>query len=144
MSELQDLEREYDSGKLGMIERDLESFILRNRQEILRFRDQLARKNAAVTDEVACKLYILQIRTLNPVAEIRDQLKEIEVECWIRGEREGKPVSRDQVANEWCRRHAPGWRDHRVLAIVYCFERCKERLVPLLRVEGPVQGRSFP
>ncbi len=138
MSELQDLGREYGAGKLGTVERDLESFILRNRQEILRFRDQLARKNPSVTDEVACKLYILQIRTLNPVVEIRDQLKEIEAECWIRGEKTGTQISRDEVANEWCRRHAPGWRDHRVLAIVYVFERCKDRLVPLLRTPAQV------
>ena len=138
MSELHELGREYGAGNLGTVERDLESFILRNRVEILRFRDQLARKNPAVTDEVACKLYILQIRTLNPVAEIRDQLREIEAECWIRGEKAGTQISRDDVANEWCRRHAPGWRDHRVLAIVYVFERCKERLVPLLRAPASV------
>ncbi len=137
MSELHELGREYGAGNLGTVERDLESFILRNRQEILRFRDQLARKSPAVTDEVACKLYILQIRTLNPVAEIRDQLREIEAECWIRGQQAGAPISRDDVAREWCNRHAPGWRDHRVLAIVYCFERCKERLVPLLRAAAP-------
>lgn len=142
MSELHELGREYGDGKLGTVERDLETFILRNRQEILRFRDQLARKNPGVTDEVACKLYILQIRTLNPVAEIRDQLDEIKREIYYRGRDEQRPVLPDEVAREWCNRHAPGWRDHRVLAIVYCFERCKERLVPLLRAEGANEGRA--
>lgn len=132
MSELHDLGKEYGTGKFGVVERDLEVFLIRNREEILRFKATLARKNPAVTDEVAVKWYLLQLRTLNPVAEIRDQLREIEEECWIRAEKAGGGISRDEVAREWCARHAPGWRDHRVMAIIYCFERCKERLLPLL------------
>ncbi len=132
MSEIQDLAREYGDGKYRSVERDLEAFVSRYREEILGYRDVLARRHPTVTDESAIKLYIQRIKTLNPAAEIRDQIDEIRAECWIRGEKQGGPVSLEEVARDWARCYSPGWRDHRVLVIVYCVERIKDRLLPLL------------
>lgn len=134
MSELEKLDSEYQAGKYRTVEADLEAFIRKHRHQIRRFRDELLGKLKGVTptDDLAIRWYLLQIRSINPVDEIREELEEIEREIWYQGERSQGRVDRASVARQWCYRHAPGWRDHRVLAIVYCYERNKERYIKIL------------
>jgi hypothetical protein len=48
----------------------------------------------------------------------------------------GREPDRKVVAREWCLRHAPGWRDHRVMEIVYVIDRHRDELAALLRSPG--------
>jgi hypothetical protein len=134
MSELEELRSDWDSGRLSDLARDLIEFVRSHRTDILEFRDrQLARlRGVPLTDDLAIRMYILQIRSISPKGEIKDQLQEIEREIWYRGEH-GSGVDRQEVAREWCLRHAPGWRDHRVMAIIFVFDRIKDQLLELLR-----------
>ena len=134
MTEIQQLEEEFLAGTLAPIQRDLEAFLRTNRDKILEFKrrqvDVLGPNPDAAA--LAVKWYILEVKCINPVEEIRSELGEIEREIWYEGERQKRTADRLEVAREWCRRHAPGWRDHRVMTIIFVFEREKSRYLKIL------------
>jgi len=133
MSEIDEIRRKYESGQLDVIREDLERFLRAHREQILRFRDsRRTSPSLGLSDELAVKLYILRQRSINPKREIEEQLQEIHREKWIRGIQMGQPPDAEQVASEWARLYSAGWRSHRVLSIVYVFEREKERFLRLL------------
>ncbi|MEK7469531.1 MAG: hypothetical protein AAB074_19335 [Planctomycetota bacterium] len=138
MPELEELQTEWEKGRLSAIVRDLVEFVRNHRSDILDYREAHLKKlrGARVTDDLAIRLYILQVRSISPQGEIRDQLKEIEQEVWYRGERGEGQTDRQQIAREWCMRHAPGWRDHRVMAIVFVLEKIKDQLLAILHGEN--------
>ena len=134
MSELDDIRRQYESGKLDSIKEDLGKFICAHRSRICEYRAEQERKGLALGDDAtAIKFYLLRYRSINPGREIREQLEEIQKEKWIRGVRLGCPPDDEQVAMEWARTHSAAWREHRVTTIVYVFEQEKERFCAMLR-----------
>jgi len=140
MSELEELQKEWEAGRLGQVARDLIEFVRNHRADILEYRDRHLSKlrgGAGAPDDLALRMYILQVRSISPQGEIRDQLQEIEREIWYRGEHGSGQVDRQEIAREWCMRHAPGWRDHRVMAIVFVLERIRTELVGILREQAP-------
>ncbi len=143
MAELDELKKEWDAGRLAPISRDLVEFVRNHRADILEYRDSHLKKlkGARLSDDLAIRMYILQVRSIAPQGEIKDQLKEIEQEIWYRGERGAGEINRQEIAREWCMRHAPGWRDHRVMAIVFVLEKMKEQLLAILN-EDPKPVRS--
>ena len=137
MSELKELARDYDAGKFDGVRKDLEEFIRRHRADIVKMAADLRKlPTVSAPEALAIKLFIQQIKSVNPTDEIKTQLQEIEREVWYRGEKAGQAVDKAEVAREWCSRHAPGWRDHRITAIVYVFERNTEEFVRLLDPDG--------
>ena len=134
MPELEELKTEWEKGRLASIASDLLEFVRNHRADILDYREKHLKKLRGVrmTDDLALRTYILQVRSISPRGEIKDQLKEIEQEIWYRGENEGGQVNRQDVAREWCMRHAPGWRDHRVMAIVFVLDKMKTELLAIL------------
>ena len=133
MTELETLKKEFASGKYRVIEKDLETFLVKNAESIKKFKEQVSSKlGRECSTEMAIKWYILQIRSINPTDEIKSELDEIEKEIWYRAEQEGGRIDRSKVAEEWCMRHAPGWRDHRVLSIIFVFDQNKERYTSVL------------
>ncbi len=138
MNEIEELNRDYAAGKFARILADLVIFVKANREKILSFQDRLERaRKTALTGDVVIKMYVMQIRSINPAEEIRCQLTEIEREIWVRGETMGREPDRGIVAREWCKRHAPGWRDHRVMEIVFVIDRHRDELALILRGPGP-------
>ncbi|MBI5367765.1 MAG: hypothetical protein HZA54_12065 [Planctomycetes bacterium] len=139
MQQLANIEEDYRLGKLRTIENDLENFIRLNREKIRRFQEEHLRKlkTARPSDELAIKWYIMQIRTINPVDEIKTQLDEIEREIFYQAEKQGPGLDRGGIAKEWCRRHAPGWRDHRVLAIIFVLDRNKDHYIRIFNGQEP-------
>ena len=134
MPELEELKTEWEKGRLASIARDLLEFVRNHRADILEYREKHLKKLRGVqpSDDLALRQYILQVRSISPQGEIKDQLKEIESEIWYRGENEGGQVNRQDVAREWCMRHAPGWRDHRVMAIIFVLDKMKDELLAIL------------
>ena len=133
MTEMEKLKSDYDN-KCEHLEEDLVAFIKQHRAEIKKLRDtELKRlKNTLPSDELAIKIYIIKTQSINPIDEIKLELDEIEKEVWYQGEKKGGPVDRNKVAEEWCKRHAPGWRDQWVLFALLTFERHKEKYLALL------------
>ena len=134
MSELDDIRRLYESGKLDSIKEDLGKFICAHRTRICDYRAEQERKGLTLNDDAtAIKFYLLRYRSINPGREIREQLEEIQKEKWIRGVRLGCPPDDEQVALEWARTHSASWRENRVTTIVYVFEQEKARFCAMLR-----------
>ncbi len=134
-SQLDQLSREYERGELDSIKEDLADFLRRQAGAVRRLRDEYfgTANVPATADEVAVKMFILKSRSINATREILDQLDEINREKWIRGIQTGHDPDPQTVALDWARIHSPGWRDHRVMAIIYVFERDKERYLALVR-----------
>lgn len=131
-SEIEEIRRKYDAGQLDSIKDDLERFICAHKADIVRYRSDQERKGLRLTDEAAVKFYIVEHRSINPRREIQEQLEEIRRETWIRGVQSGRAPDQGEVARDWARQHSAAWRAHRVTAIVYVFERDKERYCRLL------------
>ncbi|MFH1230551.1 MAG: hypothetical protein V1709_03550 [Planctomycetota bacterium] len=132
--ELRRLSDDYCLGQYTELEKDLENFILKNKEAIKKFKETELKQLdvSSPSDELAIKLYILKTRTINPATEIKKELAEIEKEIWIQGEKIKGSPDRDKVAIEWCKSHAPGWRDNWVFAALYVFEHNKSHYIRLL------------
>lgn len=144
-SELENLAREYESGQLDAIKHDLAAFVDKHAPAIRRLRDDYFGTTDVppTADEIAIKMYILKSRSINPSREILDQMEEINREKWIRGVHSGCAPDPQAVAQEWARLYSPGWRDHRVMSIIYVFEREKEKYLEKVRaavVDSPVKS----
>jgi len=133
--ELKRLSENYCLGQYKELEKDLENFILKNKEAIKKFKETELEMHLDVdspSDELAIKLYILKTRSINPDTEIKKELVEIEKEIWIQGEKLKSSPDRNKVAIEWCKSHAPGWRDNWVFAALYIFEQNKGYYLRLL------------
>jgi hypothetical protein len=138
-TEMNNIANEYCTGKYRELEKDLENFIRQNKNNIKEFKSkELADlKNTVISDELAVKMYIVKARSINPLTEIKTELDEIEKEIWYTGEKNKHPANREQVAQEWCKKHAPGWRDRWVMASLYVFEHNKQHYLGLLDETTP-------
>ena len=132
MAELDEIRRDYEAGRLGAIQQDLERFLVAHRAEIVAARAEQERAGVAVPAGDAVKLFILRHRSIHAQHEIRDQLEEIQREKWIRGVQSGCSPDAQQVAAEWAQAHSAAWRQHRLTTIVYVFEQDKDRYLKLL------------
>ncbi len=133
MDEIGHIREKYDKGELDQIRRDLEKFLVAHREKIRAIQEKkFSGKQKQLSPEVAVKLYILQHRSINPAREIREQLNEINREKWIHGEMLGRPPDSQEVARSWARKHAVGWRSHRVMEIVFVFDQEKEKYLQIL------------
>lgn len=133
MTEWEQLGQTYNSGKFKSLESDLEKFIREHKSAIKDFQanELLRLKNIQPIDELAIRLYIMKTRSINPLEEIKLELDEIEKEIRYQAEKNGGKVDREQVAYEWSRYRAPGWRDHWILSALYVFERCKQKYLKI-------------
>jgi len=132
MTEIEEIEKRYESGQLDSIKRDLERFLAAHRAEIQACRLEEARQGSEVSQSEAVKLFILRHRTINAQREIREQLEEIQREKWCRGMDTGRSPDPEQVALEWARKYSSAWRQHRLTTILYIFEREKDRYLKLI------------
>lgn len=134
MGEMDEIKEAYESGKLDHVKTALENFIKTHKNEIKRLKNDktISSRLGELSDEVAVKLFVLQHRSINPIEEIKEQLTEIEKEKWIQGIHYGCSPNPEQVTKEWANLYSSGWRDHRVLCVIYVFEREKERYLKLL------------
>ncbi len=136
MTEIEEIREKYDSGQLNAIREDLERFLVAHRTAILEYHEDQQRMGRNLPEEASVKFYILRHRSINPQNEILDQVEQIQKEKWIRGIHSGGSPDPHQVASEWARLHAAGWRQHRVTTIIYVFDREKERFLKLLHPAG--------
>jgi len=131
MEELDEIRQKYEAGHLEPIRRDLERFLQVHRTDIARFREE-----EGLADDAAITAYILELRSINHEAEVREQVEEILKEKWIRGIQQGRPPDELEVVLDWARQHGAGWRTHRVTTILYVFEREKDRYLSIFRDGG--------
>lgn len=132
MTEFDELKQEYASGRLDHIKRDLESFIKKNDLEIVRFVQNLNSKmHHKISTDQGLRWYLLLSQTINTASESKDQIEEIQKEIWYRCE-EGVKKPRDEIAKDWIAKHAAGWRDHRILQIIYAYAQESEKYLKLL------------
>lgn len=122
-SERQHLEALWHSGRLQRHLDALERFYSDKRHE---FRELL--KTTDDSDELieAAKILVIQNGIVDQISETLDQIKEIESEIWIQGERGN--YDRDQIAVDWTERYAEAWREWRIKEYLFAVERMESRL----------------
>lgn len=121
--ERQTLQQLWDSGKLQHHAQALERFYRKKHQELRQLLNNSYQDQELVE---AAKLLVMQNKIVDQIAESIDQLKAIESEIWIQGERGNH--DRSQIACDWTRRHAAAWREWRIKEYLYTVERMEERL----------------
>lgn len=135
VTELNELKRRYESGEFDAIREDLERFLRKHRAAIAAARCEQERRGVPVSEEEAVKLYILRHRSINPERDMRDQLEEIRREAGRRAAAPAgaPPADAEEVTLEWARYRSAAWRSYRLTAILYVFDREKDRYLRLLR-----------
>ena len=139
---LEALENDYREGKLEVLNHDIAYYIDEKTdqiRDILDERLELADFKAHPSEtqlEIALKEAILHSRILNPGTDAEAQLAEIERHIWILGEKYRQPPDREQEALDWVRKFASSWREYRLLAILYVFEKNREQYIQRLKNTG--------
>jgi len=124
--ELEELKQEYAEGKLEGIKDGLESFIRRYKAPIKQFSEQ-----HKLSIDLGLRCYILLGRSIDTRKENLDQLEEIKKELWYRRE-ENSALPESKIIKDWTEKYAAGWRDHRVMQIIYVYLQDKEKYLALL------------
>ncbi len=124
--ELEELKQEYAEGRLDGIKECLELFIRRYKEPIKKFSEQ-----HKLSIDLGLRCYIILGRTIDTRKENLDQLEEIKKELWYRRE-EKSDLPESAIIKDWTEKHAAGWRDHRVMQIIYVYLQDKERYLALL------------
>jgi len=126
MTELDKIKESYETGRLEPIKVQLDKFVRKHKDDILRFkRKEEDHWKRPMDLAAAVKLFILNVRTIDMHAEMIDQIKALEEEI-----RNNTSVCNpDKAGVDWIQSHAPGWRSYRVLSIIYVFERNKTQLL---------------
>lgn len=127
--ERRQLEQLWHSGRLQRHLDALERFYREKRHE---FNELL--KTSTDSDELVAvaKLLVVENVIVDQLAETLDQIKEIESEIWIQGERGNH--DRDQIAAEWTQRYASAWREWRLKEYLFAVERMESRLAECLQL----------
>lgn len=132
MTEFDELEQEYKSGKLDKIKSDLEAFIKKYDMEIKRFVQKInSEMHHKISIDQGIRWYLTLNQSINLTNESKDQIEEIKKEIWYRRE-EHSQKPEEEIAKDWIKKHARGWRSHRILQTVYAYSQEKEKYLKLL------------
>ena len=69
----------------------------------------------------AVRALLIQLGTVHPKNEMRDQMKAIHDEIWYRGER--GEHDRSQIVANWTKLHAASWRRWRIMEYLFVLDR---------------------
>lgn len=137
-SERAALEQLWAAGRLQARLESLECFYRKSRQTFSSLVESNPDGGRIV--EVA-KLLVVDSVVVDCRAEATDQVREIEREIWIQGERGNH--DRDRIASEWASHHAQSWRLWRIKEYLFAVERMESRLPEFLSFsEGPAMPQS--
>jgi hypothetical protein len=129
---VKDLQAAYDSGELDSLKQSILPFIRANRQKLVQFIQEFQRTDAHAGLEVMIKVFILQN---NMPFDLRDYM----VRQSDRIEREIGPCNcaeeRRAQVTAWIHQKAADHRSISMFQQVYCFERLKCEIMPLIEEE---------
>lgn len=117
------LEMEWRDGKLTSHQAHILKFADQNRDAILR-------RTSGEMDEPsvvkATRQMIAELGTIQPAAELRDQIQEIQNTIWFGGQRGDYDHAR--IKREWTEHHAANWRRWRIQQYLLVVERLGSEL----------------
>lgn len=129
---VKDLQAAYDSGELDSLKQSVLPFIRANRQKLLQFIQDFHRTDANAGLDVMIKVFILQN---NMPFDLRDYMQRQS----HRIEKEIGPCQcaeeRRQQISAWIHQKAADHRSISMFQQVYCFERLKNEIMPLIEEE---------
>ncbi len=141
------LKEDYEKGVFDVLKKDLEYFLIKNRDRIRSYYDsiesemQFCNLEEEMKLELVVKKLILDSRVLNPLHDAFDQTDEIRRHIYIEGIKLSAPPNQEVVAREWIERYAKNWREYRLLATLYVFEMRRDYYLALLD-SAPPQGNG--
>ena len=126
MNELTLIASRYDNGELDYLKDDLFRFLATNKKSIRAYQQQMsARTGKNIDDSTAVKIFLLKVRSVNPIRDMQDQTKQMATDK-IRFQQNGsKNISDEDFARIWAEQFSPIWRSERVTTLIYVFERNK-------------------
>ena len=124
--ELEAMENHWRRGQLQPQVARVLGFVEKHRGTIL----QMAGGQNAASVLQATRRLIEQTGSLDPAAEAREQVREMEKEMWYRGEK--GDLDRQKVPPEWIASHAANWRRWRDKEYLFIVVRCKAEVLERL------------
>lgn len=118
----------YEGRLLSHVDRLL-SFVKANRQKLLEQAGGSVDEQALLN---AVKALIRQTGSVDLSAELKDQVKEIHSEIWIRGEK--GDYDRRRIQREWTAAHAAAWREWRIKEYLFVADRCAGQIAAIARL----------
>lgn len=137
-AELRELELRWYEGLMLLYAEWLFAFVGRHRAEILHLASDPHEPASLLA---ATKRLIVQRGSINMGGELKDQMREIELELWYRGEKGDYDRARIQL--EWTAEHAAAWRRWRIREYLFVADRCADRVAMLLLAPASDFGNSI-
>lgn len=122
------LECSWFEGKLLSHVDRLLLFVKTNRQKILELSGGSEDERAMLA---AIKTLVKQTGSVDLPSELKDQVREIHSEIWIRGEK--GDYDRRRIQREWTAAHAAAWREWRIKEYLFVADRCSGQIAAVLR-----------
>ena len=140
------LKDDYERGAFDVLKKDLEYFLVRNRDRIKAYYDSIERElhfcdvESSTKLELVIKKLILDSRILNPLHDAQDQTEEIRRHIWMEGVKLSAAPNQEVVAREWLEKYSKNWREYRLLAILYVFEMKRDYYVAIIDSVPPANA----
>jgi hypothetical protein len=112
------LEQSWREGRLDVHAMRVLAFVDRQREEILIRAGEFPNSECLLN---VIRTFIAEKESIDAYAEIRDQIRAIHDEIWIRGER--GEYNRSHIAQEWTSKHAATWRRWQVMKYLFVVDR---------------------
>ena len=125
------LDELWHSGRLQRHLDALERFYRKKRHEL---RELLKTSTDSAELVEKAKYLVIENGIVDQLTETLDQIKEIESEIWIQGERGN--YDRQKIAEEWTVRYASSWREWRLKEYLYAVERMESQLAACLDLDS--------
>lgn len=132
MSLIQDLNRSYEEGEFDTLKSSLLPFLKSNRQKLQDFMDVFCEKNPHLPLDNVIKIFIL---SYNMPFDMKNYM-EGQSEAMTKDiGPEIESTRRRELISEWVRDKAAKFREHSMLQQIFCFEKMKNEIVPLIECD---------
>ena len=129
MSLIRDLNKSYEEGEFDALKSSLLPFLRSNREKLQDFIDAFCQKNPDQTLDNVIKIFILSYNMPFDMKEYMASQSEAmakDIGPDIQSTR------RKELISEWVRDKAAKFREHSMLQQIFCFEKMKNEIVPLI------------
>lgn len=123
----------YERGELSKVEKNLLGFAKRHRNRIwiISREDSSEPSDEVLLDNL--RAYLLVRGSLQPAVDMADLIKEISKEVWYRNEEQKGRENPQDVAINWEKKFERKWRQARMFEAFVLIDKCKDKLLQILR-----------
>ncbi len=135
------LEKAYAAGEMEELKSSILPFLRKHRNKLIEFMEEFQKVEGHCALEVMIKIFIIQFNMPFCMRQYMTQQSTI-IKKQIEEER-CDDENRQAVAAAWVRQKAEDHRSHSMFRQVFCFEKAKHELLPVLQAELATDAGYF-